>query len=359
MKKRLLPICVSLFISCLPGLAQDNIALQTAEGSMIAQNYTSAENNFSKYITSISANLPSYLSQVAIYDTTNPFQKNFKFPDFTYKHQWAEAFCERGVARLDQNKKDSAYNDFEMAVKIDPTYPEAYYESAALKKEKGDKVNSCIYLAKALALNDTMRRAKDLSALNFCWMCAADDFKKGKIHVDLKEYKEGLADLNLAILICHDSASYYAYRGAAFDGLGKSDSALMDYSAALKKDSSNYLAYFHRAIAYEGKQNYQAAFNDLTKVISMNPTFVDAYRHRAEDCENMEKESSAQFDYQQILRLKKDDGESYYKIALYKQKLGQDACDYFQKAADNGIDDAQPYVDDCKKAAAKANRSMR
>ena len=89
------------------------------------------------------------------------------------------------------------------------------------------------------------------------------------------------------------------------------------------------------------KQRYLEAFNDLTKVITLKPSYVDAYRHRAEDSENMGKESSAQYDYKQVIRLKPDDGEPYYKIGLYLKNAGQDGCDYFQKALDRGIDDAQ------------------
>ncbi|HSY75683.1 MAG TPA: tetratricopeptide repeat protein [Bacteroidia bacterium] len=356
MMKNLLFIPLLLIIATLPAIAQDDLAMQTAEGSLMAKSYTSAETNFTKYIKTFSDKMPAYLKKEAVYDTSSAFQKNFSFPDFKYEHKWAQAFCERGIARLGLGKKDSAGVDFETAIKIDHNYAEPYYQEGALMKEKGDKINSCIYMGRAIFLTDTLKRAKDIYTTNFCWMCGADYFKTGKMHVDLKEYKEGLTSLNMAVLICPDSASYIAYRGAAFDGLGKSDSALLDYSAALKLDSTNYLAYFHRAIAFEAKQRYQDAFTDLTKTISMNPTFADAYKHRAEDCENMEKEASAQYDYQQLIRLKPNDGEAYYKIALFKQKSGQDACDYFQKALDRGIDDAQGYVDDCKKAAAKENR---
>ncbi|HXP49117.1 MAG TPA: hypothetical protein VN922_04140, partial [Bacteroidia bacterium] len=190
MKKHLLFIPLFIITTCLPAMAQDDIALQTAEGSMMTQNYASAENNFTKYISSISGKLPAYLQQVAVYDTSSAFQRNFKFPNFSYERKWAQAYCERGMCRLDLGKKDSAFNDFTASVKIDPTYAEAYYQSAALLKEKGEKIKSCIYTAKAIGLNDTMKRAKELSNLNFCWMCAAEDFKAGKIHVELKEYKE-------------------------------------------------------------------------------------------------------------------------------------------------------------------------
>jgi len=356
MKKHLLAIPVLLLFYVTPSIAQDDIAMQIAEGSMMTQNYASAENNFSKYINSIHDKLPAYLQKVNTYDTASVFQKNFLFPNFTYEHKWAQAYCERGIARLNLKETDSARSDFSMAIKIDEKYAEAYYQLGAILKASGDKTNSCVYLAKAIHFNDTLKRAKDLYRDGFCWMCGSEYFKTGKTHVDLKEYAEGLKSLNYAVLICPDSADYYAYRGAAFDGLGKTDSALMDYTSALKLDSSSYQAYYRRALMYEAKQKYQEAFNDLTKVVSMNPAFVDAYRHRAEDCENMGKDASAQYDYKQVIRLKPSDGEAYYKVAVFMHNAGQDACEYFQKALDNGDDDAQGYIDDCKKAADKNAR---
>ena len=83
--------------------------------------------------------------------------------------------------------------------------------------------------------------------------CGAEYFKTGKTDVDLKEYKEALSSLNMAVLICPDSANYLAYRGAAYNGMGRTDSALIDYSAALKLDSSSYITYYERALAYESK----------------------------------------------------------------------------------------------------------
>jgi len=357
MKKHLLFIPLLLLVNIFHALAQNDVAMQTAEGSLMAKNYTSAENNFTKYIASFSSQIPAYMQKVKTYDTCGVFQKNFLFPNFTYEHQWALAYCERGMARLGLNSTDSARADFIMAAKLDERYAEPNYQMGALLKAAGDKINACIYTGKALMLSDTMRKAKDLYTMNFCWMCAAEYFTKGKNSVDLKEYKEALPNLNLAVLLSPDSATYYAYRGAAYDGLGKPDSALMDYTSALKLDSSSYQAYYRRALMFETKQKYQEAFNDLTKAINMNSNFADAYKHRAEDAENMNKDASAQYDYKQLIRLKPGDGEAYYKVALFMHNAGQDACDYFQKALDRGVDDAQGYVDDCKKEAEKEARS--
>lgn len=359
MKKYLQFIPVILLLTSLHVSAQDDVALQTAQGSMMAKNYTSAESNYTNYIHSLSDKLPAYLKKVATYDTCSPFEKGELFPNFTFTHVWAQGFCERGEARLLLGKKDSAYTDFLMAIRVDHKYAEAYYQAALLKKEKGDKVGSCIYLGKAKHYSDTMRAAKDAYTMGFCWMCGAQYFSDGKNAVGLKEYPEALKNLNMAVLLCPDSATYYVYRGAAYDGIGKPDSAMMDYTTALSIDSNNSQLYYRRALLWEEKQKWDMAFRDLSRSIGLNSGFIDAYVHRAEACENMDKEASAQFDYQQIIRIKPSYGDAYYKIALYQQKMGQDACPMFQKAADLGVDDAQGYADECKKAADKAARMGR
>jgi len=359
MKKYLRFIPFLLLIISFTVTAQNRDALLTAEGSMLAKSYSSAESNYTNYIQSLVPQLPAYMKKVATYDTCSPFEKSSMFTGFTFNHEWAQGYCERGQARLLLGKKDSAYNDFLMAIKLDHKYAEAYYQASLLKKEKGDKVGSCIYLAKARMYSDTMKAAKEAYTMGFCWMCGAQYFADGKSAVELKQYAEAMKNLNQAVLLCPDSATYFVYRGAAFDGMGKADSALMDYTTALAIDSNNYQLYYRRALLWEEKQKWDMAFRDLTKSIKLNNQYVDAYVHRAEAEENMDKEAAAQYDYNQIIRLKPNYGEAYYKVALYQQKLGQDPCPYFQKAADLGVDDAQGYADECKKAADKAARMGR
>jgi tetratricopeptide (TPR) repeat protein len=353
MKKYLLFISSFLLFTALPLCAQNDASMQAGEGALMGHNYSSAENNFTTYINSISGMLPVYMKKKAMYDTCNGYQRNTLLKDFSINHNWALAFYDRGISRTGLGSKDSALADFESAIKIDPGYAEAYYQAALIKKDKGDKTGTCIYIGRARFYSDTMRVVKNAYSDNFCWMCGYEYFKKGRDQMDLKEYTEALTSLNMAILISPDSASYYAYRAGAYNGLNNLDSASADYSRAIKLDSNNYMAYYQRSLSFEKKQKYQEAFMDLSMAIRLNPRFLDAYIHRAEDSELMEKEASAQYDYQQIIRLKPNYGDAYYKIALYKVKLGQDACADFHKALDLGVDDAQGYVDDCEKAAKK------
>ena len=268
MKKSILLISSCLFLITLSLRAQNDVAMQTGEGALMGHNYTSAENNFTTYISSIAGKLPDYMKKKNMYDTCNGYQRNTLLKDFKINHTWALAFYERGIARIGMGTKDSASADFERAVKIDPNYAEAYYQAALIKKDKGDKTGTCIYIGRARLYSDTMKVAKNAYTDNFCWMCGYEYFKKGRDQMDLKEYKEALPNLNMAILISPDSANYYAYRGGAYNGLNNLDSAAADYSRAIRLDSNNFMAYYQRAISYEKKQRYQEAFNDLSIVQS-------------------------------------------------------------------------------------------
>jgi tetratricopeptide (TPR) repeat protein len=352
MKKNVLFLALLLSSFSISLSAQD-ATLKTAQGALMAKDYKSALTNFTTYIGSFQNELDAYLKKKFSYDTSNAFTKTTQFADFKINHTWATGFYGRGIANLNLEQKDDALKDFETAIKIDPSYAEAYYLAALLKKIKGDKTGSCMYIGKALTYNDTMKLARNAYRDNFCWMCGMEFYKKGKMELDLKEYPDALGDFRMAVTVSPDSGNYFGYMGMCFDGVGKLDSALLAFAKAIKLDSNSYSAYYYRGLVNEEKQKYQDAFNDLSKAIKIRPNSADAYMHRASVCENMDKESSAIYDYQQIIRIKPNNGDAYYKVALYREKLGQDACDYFQKALDNGVDDAQSYVDACRKAEEK------
>ncbi len=352
MKKALLPLLLFIFNFCTNLQAQDDVNFLAGERAYNAGNYKLALDYYSRYTKTYEAKLPEYLSKVHSYDTSTGFEKSTLFPGFAINHEWAVGYYKQGMANLSSNDFVQAGKDFNVAIEIDSKYAEPYLQKGLLSKGKG-KNEACIYISKARVLSDTMKAAKAAYRDNFCWMCGIEYFTKGKTEVDLKEFAEGLQNLNTAILFCHDSGNYYAYRGIAYEGLGKLDSAIADYSLSIKMDSNKYMGYYRRALTYEQAQKYKEAFADLTKVLLLNPKFGDAYMHQAADCENIGMPEAALYDYQQLLKYKPSEGVAWYKIGLHRKQNGQDACDYFQKAADLGNEDAQSYVDECQKAAAK------
>ncbi len=330
--------------------AQDDVNFLAGERAYNNGSFKLAAEYYTRYIKTFEAKLPEYLSKIYSYDTCTAFEKSSLYPNFSVNHEWAVGYYKLGMANMNNSEFVQAGKDFDVAVQIDSQYPEALLQKGIMMKGKG-KNEACRYISKARRLSDTMKAAKLAYRDNFCWMCGIEYFAKGKTEVDLKQFAEGLQNLNQAILYCHDSANYYTYRGIAYEGLGKLDSAIDDYTLSIKMDSLNYMGYYRRALTYEQKQKYKEAMNDLTKVIVRNPKFADAYLHQAADCENLGMVESALYDYQQLIHLKPSEGIAWFKLGLRKKKMGEDACDYFQKAADLGCDDAQSYADDCKKAA--------
>jgi tetratricopeptide (TPR) repeat protein len=352
MKKIVLLLSLLILNSMSLLVAQDDVNFLAGERAYNAGSYKLATEYYNKYIKTFEAKLPDYLDKVKSYDTSTKFEQSSLFPDFSIKHEWAVVYYKKGMANLNNSEFVQAGKDFDLAIQIDSKYAEPYLQKGLLVKGKG-KNEACPYICKARLLSDTMKAAKQAYRENFCWMCGIEYFTKGKTETDLRQFTEALQNLNKAILFCHDSGNYYAYRGIAYEGLGKLDSALADYSLAIKMDSTKYAGYYRRALTYEAAQKYKEAFADLTKVLILNPKFADAYKHQAADCENLGMNEAALYDYQQLIRLKPSEGISWYKLGLRKKNMGEDACDYFQKAVDLGCEDAQSYADECAKEAAR------
>ncbi len=331
----------------------DNV--KNGEDAYNAKNYTKAEAYFSAYIHSFQGNVAHYIQQMHGFDTANAYQKQTIFSGFKINHQWAQAYYDRARTYLKLSYPDNATQDIEMAVKIDPDYAEAYYEQSKLKNGKGDKLGACVCLGKALEYSDTMQAAKTDYSDDFCFTTGLQFYKKGKEKMELKEYSEALPNLDMATLICPDSANYFVCRAQAFDGLGKADSALLDYNHAVKVAPNSFSALYNRGLHFEQQQKNKEAFDDYSAALKQNPNSVEAHLHRAAVSENMQMEASAIYDYTQIIRIKPDEGIAYFKIAEYWHKIGQTdkACDYFHKAVNLGVEDAQAGVDDCNAAAAK------
>lgn len=352
--KKLLSLLVFFTLSC-AGLikAQDDENFQSGEKAYDAGKYKEAVDFYNQYIKTFEGQVPDYLKKKHSYDTSNIYERTMLFSDFKTNNQWAVGYYKTGMANLKNSDFVQAEKDFDMSIAIDPKYGPPYYQKGLSIKPR-DKKEACIYFSKALSLGDTVKPVKAEYRDDFCWTCGAEYFTKGKSEDGLKNFPEALKNLNMAIAYCHDSGSYYAYRGIAYEGLGKLDSAISDYSMGIKLDSTkNYEGYYHRALTYEKAQKYKEAFNDLTKAILINSKFVDAFLHQAQDCENLSMPDAAYYDYQQVIKLKPSIGLAWYKVGLRKKDNGEDACSYFEKAADLGCDDAQSYADDCKKAAAK------
>jgi tetratricopeptide (TPR) repeat protein len=104
---------------------------------------------------------------------------------------------------------------------------------------------------------------------------AADKMKK-------KDYRGVIADLDQLIARDSNNAEAYKLRAEARWNLNEHQSALADFTQAIRTNPKDMNAYQRRAVLYESDlKDYQAALADLSQIIRIKPNDADGYRARA------------------------------------------------------------------------------
>ncbi|HTL80194.1 MAG TPA: tetratricopeptide repeat protein [Bacteroidia bacterium] len=261
---------------------------------------------------------------------------------------WAKLYYGRAMANIALGKKPDAKADLDMAVGLDNTMADAYYQRALLMNTKDTKDEACEDMSKAAALGSD--KAKIAFDDNFCWNSAMQHFKNGSSNVTLKKYDEAIVDLDIAIALCPDSGLYFAKRGQAYLGKGDKTKALADLNMATQVSPKSPEGYYQLGVYYFNLDDFDKAFDNFTLAINNGSKNYDAYMYRAQCCERSNKMTSAIYDYGQAISLRPSDPEAYYRRALIERDMKNvtDACKDFRKASALGSEDATPFIDECK-----------
>jgi tetratricopeptide (TPR) repeat protein len=324
--------------------------LKSGETKNKAGKYQEALTDYDQAISLNQAETDKYLKNLEQYSHLSDFEKasidNAEI--FETKHDLAVPYYGRGVANAGLGNKDAAMKDFEMAIKIDSKYGDAYCERGLLKHAMGNKDEGCIDLRTGADLGSA--KAKDEYETHFCWNSSLNYAKEGLSKYRLKQYDAALTDFNLAVKLNPDSAVNFLRRGLCYYGMGKFDKALEDFTKASEINPANPEYMYNKGLAYYSQEKHQLAFDEFSKAIKINVNYYDAYLYRGYTCEGLGNAKSAIYDYAQAMRIKPNEGLPCYRSALLKQEAGdkKGACMEFKKAAELGIEDAEGYAAECK-----------
>jgi tetratricopeptide (TPR) repeat protein len=111
-----------------------------------------------------------------------------------------------------------------------------------------------------------------------------------------KEYREAIGHCDRAIYIDAGEPLNYNERGAAHSFLDRYDSAVTDYTTALKLDPKLVRAWRNRGSAYYYLDKYEEAAADCTRAIELDPTYASAYQVRARAYRKLGKTDAASAD---------------------------------------------------------------
>jgi tetratricopeptide (TPR) repeat protein len=82
----------------------------------------------------------------------SPMKDDLGIPKINFAAQLAEAYFDRGGAKVSKSDWDGAIADYSAAIQLKPDYPEAYYNRGSARGSKGDETGATADHARAFQL---------------------------------------------------------------------------------------------------------------------------------------------------------------------------------------------------------------
>ncbi|KAM4614926.1 RNA polymerase II-associated protein 3 [Polymixia lowei] len=184
---------------------------------------------------------------------------------------YVKAFARRGAARSALQKYESALEDYETVLKLDPGNLEAQNEVKTIKEaltRQGGAVPS------QAAMPDEPPAAADL--------------QQHRLMEEQQKRQEAVVQKD---------------RGNAYFKEGKYEAAVECYTRGMDADGTNALLPANRAMAYLKLEMYKEAEEDCSEAISLDRTYSKAFARRATARVALGKLIDAKQDFQEVLKL--------------------------------------------------------
>jgi tetratricopeptide (TPR) repeat protein len=216
----------------------------------------------------------------------------------------AVIYRDRGKAYQQQDELDRAIEDFNQAIRFDPTDAAAFACRGTAYSHKGD-------LRRAIGDYDEAIRLESHDAVYY--------HVRAWLHHGQGDYDRAIADFDQAIRLDPTDPASFASRGYAHVAKRDFDRAIADYDEAIRLDAENPLGYFHRANAYRSKGELDRAIADYGEVIRLDANNPTTYCERADTYRQIGDLDRADADYRTALALGVDEEmKSRIDAALYE-----------------------------------------
>ncbi|MDR0829712.1 MAG: tetratricopeptide repeat protein [Prevotellaceae bacterium] len=160
----------------------------------------------------------------------------------------------RAFVNILLDKKDSALNDYNQAVKLKSNNISHYINRGYLLYEKKNYRGALADYDKAVALSP-----KNEQAL----------FNRSLLRVEIGDYNNALSDLNELLSVNKTMYEAVYQRAVINKELGKNADAVADFTKIIERYPEFIPAYFGRATAFEQSGNKKSAFNDMQAILKI------------------------------------------------------------------------------------------
>lgn len=109
-------------------------------------------------------------------------------------------------------------------------------------------------------------------------------YNRGLAYQDRNDFDSALADYTVAIRLNPTDFKAHNNRGNVYRARGQWDRAIADFDEALRLDSTHALIYTNRGNAYRDIGDYTRALADYDEAIKRDPQYAEAFRCRGRSC---------------------------------------------------------------------------
>ena len=211
------------------------------------------------------------------------------------------------ILRATGNLSQAIVN-FNLALKINPNYSEAYFNLGNSYRECSELNLALNNYDKAIALNNNFHEAFN---------------NKGDTLEKLSHFADAIQCYDEAISLNPFFAAAYCNRGNAYFKLNKIHESISDYKKAISIDPNLYIAYSNLGNSQRILKEYGNAIINCDTGIKLNPNFADAYLHKANILCEQRKFDEAIFYYDQAIEKNPESRDAYCNRGIVLQLTGR------------------------------------
>ena len=202
-----------------------------------------------------------------------------------------DAYCGRGNARRYQGDYTGSWQDFNLAVQLDPSHGVAYI---------GRALATCFGHQPDASAGADFQQGQSLlihpqNAIAYVM--------RGTAKAQLHDNQGAISDYTTAIELNPRLVLAYNNRGNLRQHCGDVDGAISDFTHVLEINPHSPIAYNNRAIIYTQTGQFSAAIADYQKAIELQPEFVSIYNNQGNAYCQMGDYVNAIEQYSQAIRL--------------------------------------------------------